>query len=62
MQSRTGLQNQELVSVRSSWTERERVERTLLAQQKQRWLAELIGIETRCRETEQPVVALAKAG
>ena len=62
MQKRTARDDQELVEIRSTWTEQERAERRLVAQLKQQWLSELLGIEAPCRELEQPTLALVKAG
>jgi hypothetical protein len=57
----TSHYDQELVDVRITWTEQERAERRLLAQLKQQWLGELLGIEAQSREIETPNLTLAKA-
>lgn len=57
----TSHDDRELVVIRSTWTEQERAERRLLAQLKQQWLGELLGIEAHSREIEKPNLTLAKA-
>ena len=62
MQKRTASDDQEFVDIQSTWTEQERAERRLLAQLKQQWLSEILGIEAQCREIEKSNLLLAKAG
>ncbi len=61
MQKRTVPDDQVFVDIQSTWTEQERAERRLLAQLKQQWLGELLGIEAHSREIEKPNLTLEKA-
>lgn len=62
MQKCNAREVKELVDVQSTWTEKERAERRLLAQRKQKWLGKILGIEAQFREIEKSTLALAQAG
>ena len=61
MREEIQTERQEAVGLRGNWSESERAERRLLAQLKQQWLAEFIGIEDPWQHLKVPVAALAKA-
>lgn len=61
MQTSIASKNEELMNIRSRWTERERAERKLIARLKQRRLTDILEWATSSQPKKQPKLLMAKS-